>query len=212
MDEWNDDKKERKTLGHWFRNVFLYHYLKPAIAIIAVLIVVAIFIRDAVNAKEPDFTVVVGSIDILLEEDMAEVMSIIADEVGDANGDGEVYVHLDIYTPTLDPSDEYGQQNLEALDMAFIADPGRIFFIFDDQLKIRYETDYFERLSDHGIESEEDPFYMVNDLPVFKRIFVIDTPYYMCLKGWLESEKNDPKFIRNYDMAVRVMRRLINEK
>ena len=69
MDEWNDDKKERKTLGHWFRNVS-YHYLKPAIAIIAVLIVVAIFIRDAVNAKEPDFTVVVGSIDILLEEDM----------------------------------------------------------------------------------------------------------------------------------------------
>ena len=55
----------------------------------------------------------------------------------------------------LDPSDEYGQQNLEALDMAFIADPGRIFFIFDDQLKIRYETDYFERLSDHGIESEK---------------------------------------------------------
>jgi len=203
--------KERRTFSSWFHNVFLYHYLWPTIGVLALLILVFVFVRDSLNKIEPDFTVVVGSIDIWREEDMQPIMSVIKDEVGDANGDGKVDVRIEIYTATLDKTDEYGQQNLEALDMAFIGDPNKILFIFDEELSLRYDPDYFEKLSDYGINSENDPFYQVNELPAFKRMLVVDTPYFMCLKGWNVKEKDNPRYINNYDLAVSVMKRLIEE-
>ena len=160
----------------------------------------------------PDFTVVIGGIDILREEDMKEIKAVIEDEVGDANGDGTVYVNFNIYTATLDKADEYGQQNLEALDLSLLADSDRIFYILDEELVPRYEPEYFEKLADHGISAEGDPFYRINDLPVFKRMFVVDTDYFMCLKGMRTSERDNPSYIEKYDLAVRVMKRLIEEE
>jgi len=93
-----------------------------------------------------------------------------------------------------------------------LADPDRIFFILDEELVPRYEPGFFEKLSDYGIAADEDPFYKVNDLPVFKRLFVVDTKYYMCLKGMRISEKDDPSYMEKYDLAVRVMKRLIEQE
>jgi hypothetical protein len=156
--------------------------------------------------------VVFGGIDILREEDMAEIRAIIEDEVGDANEDGEVYVNFEIYTATLDTADDYGEQNLQALDMAFLAEPSKVLFILDEEVHLRYDEDFFEKFSEYGIESEDEKFYRVNELPVFERLLVVDTPYYMALKGWRIDEKDNPKYIQTYDLAVRVIKRLINEK
>ena len=73
MESGNEKTKVRKGFGYWFRNVFLYHYLKPTILGIIVLIIAAYIIYDIKNDAVPDFTVVVGGIDILREEDMAEI-------------------------------------------------------------------------------------------------------------------------------------------
>jgi len=209
------DRKSRNKKGRsfasWFRNVFLYHYLKPTIGVLVLLIIAFIFLKDVFNKVNPDFTLVIGSIDIWREEDLESIKSVIKDEVGDVNGDGTVEVRVEVYTPTLDLSDDYGQQNLNALDMTILGNPDKILFILDEELSLRYEPEYFEKLSDYGIESEDDHFYKINDLPVFKRLLVVDDPYFMCLKGWNISEKDNQKYIKNYDLAVRVMKRLIEE-
>lgn len=202
-------KKERRSFFSWLKNVYMYHYLWPTILVLLVLGFIGLFIRESLITVEPDFTMVVGSVDIWREADMANVIAVIKDEVGDANGDGEVNINVEIYTPTLNKGDETGQQNLQALDMAFMGDADKVFYIFDDELSLRYEPDYFEYLSDYGISSEKDPLYRVNELPVFKSMLVVDTPYYMCLKGWKLSEKSNPDYTRNYELAVRVMKSLI---
>jgi hypothetical protein len=207
-----DNPKARRGFGYWFKNVFIYHYLKPTILGAIVLLIAAYIIYDIKNVVIPDLTVVVGGIDILREEDMSEIKAVIEDEIGDANGDGTVVVNFDIYTVTLDKADEYGKQNLEALDLSILADPDRIFFILDEELTSRYEADFFEKLADYDISTDEDPFYRVNDLPIFQRMLVVDTNYYMCLKGMRISDKDDPEYVQKYDLAARVMKRLINEE
>lgn len=207
-----DDKNQKRGFVNWFRNVFLYHYIKPTISIIILLLIGVYLLKDIGTSVKPDFTIVFGGIDILREEDMEEIKAIITDEVGDANGDGEIFINFEIYTATLDTADDYGKQNLQALDMAFMADPEKILFILDEEVHLRYEPDFFERLSDYGIELEDEYFYLVNDLPVFKRLLVVDTPYYMGLKGWRVDQKDNPDYIHTYDLAVRIMKRLINEE
>jgi hypothetical protein len=202
-------KKEHRGLISWLRNVFLYHYLWPTMIGLVVIGVVFIAVRDSFSVKKPDFTLVVGSIDIWREQDMSEILQLVRDEVGDANGDGEVNINLEIYTATIDKADEYGQQNLQALDMAFVGDPEKVLYIFDEELLLRYEPEYFESLADYGFESAKDPFYPLNDLPVFQRMLVVDTPYFMALKGWKLSEKDNENYIHTYELAVRVMERLI---
>lgn len=202
---------KKRGIVSWFRNVFLYHYIKPTISIIILLLIAFYLLRDG-SVLEPDITVVFGGIDILREEDMTEIKEIITDEVGDANEDGEIHVNFEIYTATLDTADEYGEQNLQALDMAFLADPDKVLFILDEEVHLRFDADFFEKLPDYGIESADGYFYEVNKLPVFKRLLVVDTKYYMGLKGWMVDEKDNPTYINNYDLAVRVMNRLINEK
>jgi hypothetical protein len=208
----NDKSTKKKGFIYWFRNVFIYHYIKPTISVIILLLIVVYLLRDVRSVVKPDITVVFGGIDILREEDMAEIRAIIEDEVGDANEDGEVYVNFEIYTATLDTADDYGEQNLQALDMAFLAEPSKVLFILDEEVHLRYDEDFFEKFSEYGIESEDENFYRVNELPVFERLLVVDTPYYMALKGWRIDEKDNPKYIQTYDLAVRVIKRLINEK
>ncbi len=203
------DKKEKRGFTSWFKNVFMYHFLWPTVIGIVVVALGAVFLRDMFHRADPDFTFLVGSIDILREEDLTEIISLITDEVGDANGDGEVDVRVEIYIPTLDGSSDTGIDVLEALDLAFIGDPHKILYLFDEELSLRYEADYFESLADHGLESEDEHFYRVNELPIFERLLVVDTGYYLCLKGWRISEKDNPEYIDNYELAVRVINRLV---
>lgn len=203
------DSSQKRGIISWLKNVFLYHYLWPTIIGLVVIGVIFVIVRDSFSIVKPDFTLVIGSIDIWREEDMSEIMQVVKDEVGDANGDGEVTINLEIYTATIDKADEYGQQNLQALDMAFVGDPEKVLYIFDEELSLRYEPEYFETLADYGIASEEDPFYRLNDVPVFQRMLVVDTPYFMGLKGWKISEKDNEDYHHTYELAVRVMQRLI---
>ncbi|MDR1116883.1 MAG: hypothetical protein LBL09_01375 [Oscillospiraceae bacterium] len=210
------EEKRKMTFGYWMKNVFVPHYL--LITVIAVIgVAMAVYLlHDAYSGNRPDFILSVGTIDILTQDDLAELKSVIEETVGDVNGDGEVIVRVDVYTPTLDSSElegiaadtETGTIQLQALDMAFMADADKVLFLFDETLRGRFEADNYESLADFGIASDTDPFYYVNDLPVFERILVVDTGYYLCVKGWRYDKKDDGKYIERYASAVKVINSL----
>jgi|GEM_PF-966663 len=227
------EKTKGNGFSYWLKNVFVPHYLKYTIVGVVIVGIVFLASYDWLMKKKPDFTLTVASIGILREEDMTELKALIEDEVGDANGDGEVLVNFEIYIPTIsglqDDSQlgdgatgtnvigngpegdlEMGAQILRAFDTSFMAETGNILYLYDDQLINRYPPDYYEKLADFGIESENPVFYKVNDIPVFDRIFVVDTGYFLCLKGWSESKQNDKEFIENYNLAARVFERILN--
>lgn len=207
----SDRRGKLKELGFksWFRNVFIFHYLTPTIGVLLLAGLVGMFIYDAATKVEPDFVVVVGTTNAITPEGMEPIMQIIRDEVGDANGDGEVNVRLEIYAPSLQEDDTDSAQELQALDVAFNADPSKIFFMVDKDLTERYNPDHYEYLSEYGFETEFDPFVRISDYPVFKQSFRTDIEYYVGFKGWLVTKKDDPEYIRNYDLAVRVLNRLL---
>ena len=74
----------------------------------------------------------------------------------------------------------------------------------------RFDDDYYEYLRDYGISSPDDPFYRINDLPLFKEMLEGEETFFIGMKGWLVSKKDDREYIRNYDIAVRVINLLIN--
>ena len=101
-----EEKKTRRSFGSWVKNVYVPHYLTPTIIIVLVTLFGLYLIRDFFVIKDADFVLVVASLDVFRQEDVQEVQEIIEEEVGDVNGDGEVVVHISIYSPSL-----YGDPN-----------------------------------------------------------------------------------------------------
>ena len=225
-------KSDKRTFSEWFENVFRPNFMWPAIIVIVIILIVGVLVSDFIGEVTPDFTLTVATVGLFREEDAQELKTLIEETVGDANGDGEVNVVIDIYVAAIDvdtSTDQLGAgatgtnaisgmsessstaaQMLQAFDIAFISDEENVLYLLDDTMISRYDPDYFEYLADYGFETESPVFYPANGLPIMDRLLASDEiKFWFCLRGWRDTRRDDPEYIEIYDRAVDVLNAII---
>lgn len=198
-----------KGFSGWFKNVFLYHYLKPIlIGIVAVVLVVFIAV-DLLKDHSRDFTFTIFS-DGYFSETRKEVLyDLFAKEIGDANGNGKLEIDIvdqAIVAGGVDVS--AAAQKMQAFEVTFIGDPSCVLYLIHEDYLTYFDPDTSYRpLADFGIESEQKYFLYANDFPTIKRFLPADNEakYYLAIKTCEISKRDDPEYVEYYDRALEAL-------
>lgn len=202
-----------KGFSGWFRNVFLYHYLKPIlIGIVAVVLVVFIAV-DLLKDNSRDFIFTIFS-DGYFSETRKEVFyDLFAREIGDANGNGKLEIDIvdqAIVAGGADASD--AAQKMQAFEVTFIGDPSCVLYLIHEDYLTYFEpeTSYWP-LSDFGIESESTYFLYANDFPTVKRFLPEsnENKYYFAIKACEISKRDKPEYAEYYDRALKALQAIM---
>ena len=215
-----------RGIGYWFKNVFLYHYRVHVIVALCVIIFGSLIIYEFATNEETDYTITIAT-DKAVTESMLEGLSdIVAETVGDLNGDGNVVVEVINYQISLANISEDQSNYLTALDSLIMGEPNNVLYILSEELVERYGADWFEYYDDYdiiteeteyyneqnGIESEKSSYLYINDLPVFAGMFgEDDQSHYLCIRGWTISDKENEEYIELYNRTFDVVRAVLSE-
>lgn len=197
---------------NWFRNVFLYYYLKYILIGIVAIGLIAYIIYDSVNRVEPDFTLTIASHRYFEDEELAEFRALLEDEVGDANNDGKVEVEVYTYMIVSDSVDSISTASamIQAFDASFVANSSNVLYLMHSNFVDRFDrATTYEKLSTYGLQGEDEYAVYANKYPVMQRFLGDMSDYYFIIKGMPDSRRDNPEYIHNYDLAVRVLNRII---
>ena len=189
----------------WFKNVFVYHYLKFVLIGIAALIIVGIFIHDMTKDTSPDFTLTAVSLNFANEEGKAAVQSRLVSELGDLNGNGETRIDIQDYAVMSAEGTSDLAYMIQTLQTSFVADPSSVLYVIHEDMKNYFDPDasYFP-VSDFGIESDETYFVSAAGCEAIEQMFPEEgaSKYYFAFKACQESKRNEPEYAAYYDAAV----------
>ncbi len=195
----------------WFKNVFVYHYLKFVLIGIAALIIVGIFVHDMTKDNSPDFTLTTVSLNFANEDGKADVQSKLVAALGDMNGNGEVRVDIQDYAVANAGGTSDLAYMIQTLQTSFVADPSSVLYVIHEDLKNYFdpESSYFP-VSDFGIESDEVYFVSAAGCEAVEQMFPDDgaSKYYFAFKACQETKRNEPEYAAYYDAAVAAYRAL----
>ena len=183
-------QEERKGFGYWFKNVFWYHYGKLSLILLVVLVIGIFAIVEIVNVEKYDINVAVAVSDPIPYESTSELRRVIAEAVGDVDGNGEVNVNLNILDFSTGEDVETNYSKLALL----MSQPEYTLFLMDDFYSSHYAPiAEFNDLADYGFLADtEYPNRMyVGDAPVLRRLSE-RTEFYICLADWTTDGKGDP--------------------
>ncbi len=194
---------EKKGFSYWFENVFLYHYGKWAlVALVAIAVIVFLSVSGSKKEKY-DFQmglIVSGGI---MYDDTEELRALVADAVGDIDGNGKTVIDLQI----VNLGDlEYAEANQYKV-MLLMSQPEYTLFILDEELSAHYcAKDYFDDLTRFGITPDEKSNCRVNvtDAAVLRDIGA-DFEYYASIVDWTTVGKGKAA---QTEAAVRVAKAL----
>lgn len=165
------DKFGEQGFKHWFVNYYWYNYKWVTLVVIAVLTVIAVMVSDALKQVRYDASVVFISSETAITQEQVDALNdIFASAIGDVNGDGKVLINYVI----LNTGDEQlGPTNQQKIYLCLSDSEYSLYFI-DAQHAATFcapEMEYFEVLSDYGIESDEDNPYRKSmaDVPAMQR-------------------------------------------
>lgn len=209
MKEMQAAGNQPKGFSGWFRNVFLYHYLKPILIGIVVVVLVVFIAKDLLKDNSRDFTFTIFS-DSYFSETRKEVFSdLFTREIGDANGNGKLEIDIvdqAIVVSGVDASD--AAQKMQAFEVTFIGDPSCVLYlIHEDYLTYFEPATSYRPLADFGIESEDTYFLYANDFPTVKRFLPEsnEKKYYLAIKTCEISKRDDPEYVEYYDRALKAL-------
>ena len=113
---------------------FWYYYKIHVLVVVFILFVAGVFIKDIVTKVDYDYSVAFVTEEMMTDEEISSIQSVLEKEAEDLNGDGEIHVEMQNYTiPQGDSADPQlvaaGQTKLtvdiqEGTSMIFFLSPG----------------------------------------------------------------------------------------
>ena len=113
---------------------FWYYYKIHVLVVVFILFVAGVFIKDIVTKVDYDYSVAFVTEEMMTDEEISSIQSVLEKEAEDLNGDGEIHVEMQNYTiPQGDSADPQlvaaGQTKLtvdiqDGTSMIFFLSPG----------------------------------------------------------------------------------------
>jgi len=172
------------SLREWWEQVFMYHYKWYALGGLAAVILLVSFIYSVATNYKPDTKIVVV-MQYALSDETFEPLRLAAEQaVGDANGDGKVFVLLDTIFITYDGSD-LSQAAPDMLMLSFVEEYSVLYLVDEAGLNILRAYESAALLSDIGLEGKYayleplDDAIPIYNIPLISAIgFTEDYPLY----------------------------------
>lgn len=177
-DSFMKDATFGKKLAYWFKNIYWCYFALPTVGIIAAALIVGSIAYDITHPEYNDIDFVVAGSLLADKEQMnmiSERMTPFIDPYNDEEGAKIGYQSLctrSIVDQEIikDAVDDGTRANVEKITLTMTDDDVLLFF-FDKKYIEWYANDgAFEPLANFGIESEDEYFVRVDELPFFADI------------------------------------------
>lgn len=77
---------------------FWYYYKIHVLVVVFILFVAGVFIKDIVTKVDYDYSVAFVTEEMMTDEEISSIQSVLEKEAEDLNGDGEIHVEMQNYT------------------------------------------------------------------------------------------------------------------
>lgn len=213
-----------EKFSYWFKNVFMYHLALPTAAVILAVILGINLIYSIANREYRDLDYILGGAVFANIEQMGELSDYFAGFLDEKTGkDGEAVAptvgHQMLCTEsTLGTGDqalavdEYNAASIDKISVS-MADDEILLFLFDRKYAEWYAKEgAFEPLSTFGIESENEYYVRVDELPKIKEIGVLHRDgIYAGIKIITPAREKNERIMQKYKNAAAVLSGLISE-
>ncbi len=146
---------------------FWYYYKIHVLVVVFILFVAGVFIKDIVTKVDYDYSVAFVTEEIMTDEEISSIQSVLEKEAEDLNGDGEIHVEVQNYTiPQGDSADPQlvaaGQTKLtvdiqDGTSMIFFLSPGCYESYKDSGVLPADESEYIKFSDCTGYEEAGSP-------------------------------------------------------
>lgn len=146
---------------------FWYYYKIHVLVVVFILFVAGVFVKDIVTKVDYDYSVVFVTEEMMTDEEISSIQSVLEKEAEDLNGDGEIHVEVQNYTiPQGDSADPQlvaaGQTKLtvdiqDGTSMIFFLSPGCYESYKDSGVLPADESEYIKFSDCTGYEEAGSP-------------------------------------------------------
>ena len=146
---------------------FWYYYKIHVLVVVFILFVAGVFIKDIVTKVDYDYSVAFVTEEMMTDEEISSIQSVLEKEAEDLNGDGEIHVEVQNYTiPQGDSADPQlvaaGQTKLtvdiqDGTSMIFFLSPGCYESYKDSGVLLADESEYIKFSDCTGYEEAGSP-------------------------------------------------------
>ena len=146
---------------------FWYYYKIHVLVVVFILFVAGVFIKDIVTKVDYDYSVAFVTEEMMTDEEISSIQSVLEKEAEDSNGDGEIHVEVQNYTiPQGDSADPQlvaaGQTKLtvdiqDGTSMIFFLSPGCYESYKDSGVLPADESEYIKFSDCTGYEESGSP-------------------------------------------------------
>lgn len=167
MDQISMKKPQMKEETRKKIDNFWYYYKIHVLVVVFILFVAGVFIKDIVTKVDYDYSVAFVTEEMMTDEEISSIQSVLEKEAEDLNGDGEIHVEMQNYTiPQGDSADPQlvvaGQTKLtvdiqEGTSMIFFLSPGCYESYKDSGVLPADESEYIKFSDCTGYEEEGSP-------------------------------------------------------
>lgn len=146
---------------------FWYYYKIHVLVVVFILFVAGVFVKDIVTKVDYDYSVAFVTEEMMTDEEISSIQSVLEKEAEDLNGDGEIHVEVQNYTiPQGDSADPQlvaaGQTKLtvdiqDGTSMIFFLSPGCYESYKDSGVLPADESEYIKFSDCTGYEEAGSP-------------------------------------------------------
>ena len=191
-----------KRAGHWFTNVFWYHYKWHAVIALFLTLVAGYSLVSIINQERPDFTYLFAVEGRLVEAEVLDEWNQSAgDRLADVNGDGKVVV---FGSPLGFDGSEYGMANRMKFT-AEISSDDLLLLVVDESTLAGFEdqSDFFLPLGELGLPSDPDRLWTLRvEPPAGIRMRGVEEAFYLCVKDLPPEKRARPEIRAQYEQAA----------
>ena len=220
-----EDASFSEKFKYWFKNVYWYHFRLPTFAVIIVSILAVWLVYDVTNREYNDLDYILAGAVFADTEQMDEFSEYLGsfidvstdDEDGKAVAKvGEQMLCTQRSANDIDSKlqlDEYNAASIEKIQIT-MADDEILLFFFDKIYAEYYASEgAFEPLSSFGIESDNEYYVRVDDLPIIKEIGIKHNDgIYAGIKVKIGSRTEKERLIKKYENAAAALSGLLADQ
>lgn len=205
-----------EKLKYWFKNVYWYHFRIATFAVIVASILAVILINDVFTREYNDLDYILAGAVFADTEQMQALSDHLGSFIPVAGGeDGEEAPKASVGRQMLSTEsimgsgdqalaiDEYNAASIDKISIS-MADDEILLFFFDRRYAEWYaKSGAFEPLSEFGIESDNEYYIRVDEIPFIKELGIIHNDgIYAAIKVKNHERKENERIIQKYENAA----------
>ena len=212
-----DGPMEGATFGEkfswWMKNVFGPHLAFKTVMVIVAALLAVWLVVDIVSDDTNDLDYIIGG-DIFADTEQMNKFSAYMKEILSEEGNSEIKVgHQMLCTRSTESTvgnvaqvDDFAAANSQKIEITLADDEILLYFLDKTYVEYYAEMGAFLKLSELGIESENEYYVRVDETPIFKELGITTKDgIYAAIKMKNKARSEDERILAKYERAGRVL-------